>query len=141
MPQIIVAADRGAAFGEGAVTLRETVSVADFESRHFAAQLVERLGWAVEDANRVEEDSPSAEERANGVEEDSPSTEERANRVEEDSPSAEERANRFGNNSPTAQERAKPRAPQHIPDQRRARRISEEPQSQREERVTVQSPA
>jgi hypothetical protein len=155
MPQIIVAADRGAAFGEGAVTLRETVSVADFESRHFAAQLVERLGWAVEDANRVEEDSPSAEERANGVEEDSPSTEERANRVEEDSPSAEERANgveedspsaeeranRFGNNSPTAQERAKPRSPQHIPDQRRARRISEEPQSQREERVTVQSPA
>jgi nucleotide-binding universal stress UspA family protein len=127
MPQIIVAADRGAAFGEGAVTLRETVSVADFESRHFAAQLVERLGWAVEDANRVEEDSPSAEERANGV--------------EEDSPSAEERANRFGNNSPTAQERAKPRSPQHIPDQRRARRISEEPQSQREERVTVQSPA
>jgi hypothetical protein len=141
MPQIIVAADRGAAFGEGAVTLRETVSVADFESRHFAAQLVERLGWAVEDANRVEEDSPSAEERANGVEEDSPSAEERANRVEEDSPSAEERANRFGNNSPTAQERAKPRSPQHIPDQRRARRISEEPQSQREERVTVQSPA
>ena len=47
MPQIIVAADRGAAFGEGAVTLRETVSVADFESQHFATQLVERLGWAV----------------------------------------------------------------------------------------------
>jgi hypothetical protein len=113
MPQIIVAADRGAAFGEGAVTLRETVSVADFESQHFAAQLVERLGWAVEDADRVEEDSPSAEERANRVEEDSPS----------------------------ADERAKARAPQHIPDQRRARRISEGPQSQREERVTVQSPA
>ncbi len=107
MPQIIVAADRGAAFGEGAVTLRETVSVADFESQHFAAQLVERLGWAVEDANRVEEASPSTEERANRVGEDSPSTE----------------------------ERTKARAPQHIPDQRRARRISEEPQSQREERV------
>ena len=82
MPQIIVAADRGAAFGEGAVTLRETVSVADFESQHFAAQLVERLGWAVEDANRVEEDSPSTEEHTNRVEEASPSTEERANRVE-----------------------------------------------------------
>ena len=113
MPQIIVAADRGAAFGDGAVTLRETVSVADFASQHFAAQLVERLGWAVEDANRVGDNSPSTEERANRVEEDSPSTE----------------------------ERAKPRAAQHIPDQRRARRISEEPQSQREERVTVQSPA
>jgi hypothetical protein len=127
MPQIIVAADRGAAFGEGAVTLRETVSVADFESQHFAAQLVERLGWAVEDANRVEEDSPSTDEHTNRVEEASPSTEGRANRVEGDSPSTEERA--------------KARAPQHIPDQRRARRISEGPQSQREDRITVQSPA
>jgi hypothetical protein len=54
MPQIIVAADRGAAFGEGAVTFRERVNVADFESGHFAAQLVERLGWAVADADAVE---------------------------------------------------------------------------------------
>jgi hypothetical protein len=54
MPQIIVAADRGAAFGEGAVTFRERVNVADFESGHFAAQLIERLGWAVEDADVVE---------------------------------------------------------------------------------------
>jgi hypothetical protein len=54
VPQIIVTADRGAAFGEGAVTLRERVSVADFESEHFANQLVERLGWAVGDADEVE---------------------------------------------------------------------------------------
>lgn len=54
MPQIIVTADRGAAFGEGAVTFRERVNVADFDSEHFAAQLVERLGWAVEDADEVE---------------------------------------------------------------------------------------
>jgi hypothetical protein len=54
MPQIIVAADRGPGFGEGAVTFRERVNVADFESEHFAAQLVERLGWAVEDADQVE---------------------------------------------------------------------------------------
>jgi hypothetical protein len=54
MPQIIVAADRGAAFGEGAVTFRERVNIADFESAHFANQLVERLGWAVEDADRAE---------------------------------------------------------------------------------------
>ena len=54
MPQIIVTADRGADFGDGAVTHRERVNVADFESRHFAAQLVERLGWAVEDAAQVE---------------------------------------------------------------------------------------
>lgn len=54
MPQIIVTADRKAAFGEGAVTLRERVSVADLESEHFATQLVERLGWAVADADEVE---------------------------------------------------------------------------------------
>ena len=54
MPQIIVTADHGAAFGEGAVTLRERVTVADFESEHFANQLVERLGWAVGDADEVE---------------------------------------------------------------------------------------
>ena len=54
MPQIIVAADHRAAFGEGAVTFRERVSVADFDSPHFAAQLIERLGWAVEDADEAE---------------------------------------------------------------------------------------
>jgi hypothetical protein len=54
MPQIIVTADRGAAFREGAVTLRERVTVADLESEHFATQLVERLGWAVADADDVE---------------------------------------------------------------------------------------
>ena len=54
MPQIIVTADRGAAFRAGAVTFRERVTVADFESEHFATQLVERLGWAVGDANEVE---------------------------------------------------------------------------------------
>jgi hypothetical protein len=54
MPQIIVTSDRGAAFGEGAVTFRERVTLADFESDHFGKQLVERLGWAVEDADAVE---------------------------------------------------------------------------------------
>jgi hypothetical protein len=54
MPQIIVTSDHGAAFGEGAVMLRERVTVADFESDHFAMQLVERLGWAVGDADEVE---------------------------------------------------------------------------------------
>jgi hypothetical protein len=34
--------------------LRERVNVADFESDHFAAQLVERLGWAVSDADDAE---------------------------------------------------------------------------------------
>jgi hypothetical protein len=63
MPQIIVTADHGAAFGEGAVMFRERVTVSDLESEHFSAQLVERLGWAVGDATEVERDEP----RANGT--------------------------------------------------------------------------
>jgi hypothetical protein len=54
MPQIIVTADRSDHMDEGAVMLRERVNVADFESDHFAAQLVERLGWAVNDADEAE---------------------------------------------------------------------------------------
>jgi hypothetical protein len=55
MPQIIVTADRTDRSDE-AVLLRERVNVADFESDHFAAQLVERLGWAVEDASEIEQE-------------------------------------------------------------------------------------
>lgn len=53
MPQIIVTADKLAEDAEPAVMLRERVSVSDFESEHFAAQLVERLGWAVGDADEL----------------------------------------------------------------------------------------
>jgi hypothetical protein len=80
MPQIIVTADRGAAFGEGAVTFRERVNVADFDSQHFAAQLVERLGWAVEDADEVER-VPAAVEGGDEVER-VPAAVERGARVE-----------------------------------------------------------
>jgi hypothetical protein len=58
MPQIIVTADRADDRGEAAVMLRERVNVTDFESDHFAAQLVERVGWAVSDAAEVEEQVP-----------------------------------------------------------------------------------
>jgi hypothetical protein len=44
--------------------LRERVSVSDFESDHFQAQLVERIGWAVSDANDVEQDDGPAAPRA-----------------------------------------------------------------------------
>ena len=54
MPQIIVTADRVGDSEEQAVMLRERVNAADFESDHFAAQLVERLGWAVTDAQEAE---------------------------------------------------------------------------------------
>jgi hypothetical protein len=58
MPQIIVTADRTDDHGQAAVMLRERVNVTDFESDHFAAQLVERVGWAVSDAAEVEQQPP-----------------------------------------------------------------------------------
>ncbi len=54
MPQIIVTADPANDRDEAAVMLRERPIVADFESSHFAAPLLERLGWAVGDADEVE---------------------------------------------------------------------------------------
>lgn len=56
MPHIVVTADRSSDRGDGTVLLRERVNVGDFESDHFAAQLVERLGWAVSDAHDAESD-------------------------------------------------------------------------------------
>jgi hypothetical protein len=54
MPQIIVIADSPAEDGDPPIMFRERVSVSDFESQHFATQLVERLGWAVGDADEAE---------------------------------------------------------------------------------------
>lgn len=62
MPQILVVADSHSETGS-AVVYRERISSADLESAHFSGQLVERVGWAVRDANdlehRVYEPSPS----------------------------------------------------------------------------------
>jgi hypothetical protein len=60
VPQIIVTADRTDGQEESAVMLRERINVSDFESDHFANQLVERLGWAVSDAVEIERDELSA---------------------------------------------------------------------------------
>jgi hypothetical protein len=49
-----VLADSARQQGDDAVMLRERVSSSDLESDHFAAQLVERVGWAVGDAHEVE---------------------------------------------------------------------------------------
>jgi hypothetical protein len=57
MPQIIVRANRG----EGHIMLRERVNPADFESDHFAAMLVERIGWAVSDAEEAEQNADAAD--------------------------------------------------------------------------------
>jgi hypothetical protein len=60
MPHIIVTADRTDDRGESPVMLNERVNATDFESGHFAARLVERLGWAVADADEAEKVTDSA---------------------------------------------------------------------------------
>lgn len=59
MPHIIVTADRTDDQQGATEMLRERVNVTDFESGHFASQLVERLGWAVSDADEAERSSTS----------------------------------------------------------------------------------
>jgi hypothetical protein len=54
MPQIIVIADTPGETDAAQVMFRERVTKRDFDSGHFAAQLAERLGWAVGDAHAVE---------------------------------------------------------------------------------------
>ncbi len=54
MPQIIVLADHE----DAPILHKERVNVADFESQHFATQLVERLGWAVGDAAELDRVTP-----------------------------------------------------------------------------------
>jgi hypothetical protein len=61
MPQIIVTAKPADLHGEEAVMLRERVTASDFESQHFADQLVERIGWAVSDAADAERKPPEAD--------------------------------------------------------------------------------
>ncbi len=58
MPQIIVTADDTHVLEHTAVTLRERINVEDFDSDRFAANLVERLGWAVLDAVEAERSEP-----------------------------------------------------------------------------------
>lgn len=49
MPQILVLAD--APQGNGEVVYRERVARSCLQSEHFSHQLLERVGWAVEDAD------------------------------------------------------------------------------------------
>ena len=56
MPQIIVTAENG---NDGrTVMLRERINRSDFEIATFAARLVERLGWAVDDAHAIKQEQP-----------------------------------------------------------------------------------
>ena len=53
MPQILVVTDVPEK-SESAVVYRERVVLSDLESDHFSAQLVERVGWAVLDADEIQ---------------------------------------------------------------------------------------
>jgi hypothetical protein len=53
MPRIIVMSDSSAEC-EGAVTLDERIGSADLQSGHSSAELIERVGWAVHDADETE---------------------------------------------------------------------------------------
>jgi hypothetical protein len=53
MPQILVVADARDDTGD-TVVYREGISLSDLESDHFSGQLVERVGWAVLDADELE---------------------------------------------------------------------------------------
>lgn len=52
MPQILIVTDSPQSAGE--VVYRERILSTDLESAHFSGQLVERVGWAVHDANELE---------------------------------------------------------------------------------------
>jgi hypothetical protein len=52
MPQILVVTETREA--DATVVYRERVSLSDLESDHFSGQLVERVGWAMRDADELE---------------------------------------------------------------------------------------
>jgi hypothetical protein len=53
MPRIIVQADPSPG-SEALTVLQERVTPSDFQSMHFAMQLLERINWAVGDAKQAE---------------------------------------------------------------------------------------
>jgi hypothetical protein len=55
MPSILIVPDTDAGDETARFKLRERVSVRDMHDEHIREQLLERIGWAVEDAEREEE--------------------------------------------------------------------------------------
>ncbi len=53
MPRIIVMSESSTG-RQGAITLDERVASADLRAGHHSAQLIERVGWAVHDADDAE---------------------------------------------------------------------------------------
>lgn len=53
MPQLLISTDRPGVEA-GTVVYKERVNLSDLESDHFSQQLVERVGWALRDADELE---------------------------------------------------------------------------------------
>jgi hypothetical protein len=53
MPQILIVTDESEDSAR-TVVYAERIAPSDLESDHFSGQLVERVGWAVSDADRLE---------------------------------------------------------------------------------------
>jgi hypothetical protein len=58
MPQILVVTDQSEGV-DSTVVYRERISLSDLESDHFSGQLVERVGWAMRDADELRHREPS----------------------------------------------------------------------------------
>jgi hypothetical protein len=63
MPQILIVTENPEETLD-TVVYRERVAPSDFESAHFTDQLAERVGWAVSDAEEIEQ---SSEEEASSA--------------------------------------------------------------------------
>jgi hypothetical protein len=62
VPRILITTDESDEH-ETAVVLQERVVPSDLESDHFSARLVERVGWALVDADEIEHRPPAPEAR------------------------------------------------------------------------------
>jgi hypothetical protein len=60
MPQILVVTDSPGET-DSDVVYRERLNLSDFESDHFSGQFVERVGWAVLDADQLEQEAGQSE--------------------------------------------------------------------------------
>jgi len=54
MPRIVVTTEPKVTESDTSVLLDERIATADLNSDHFAAQLIERIGWALLDADGAE---------------------------------------------------------------------------------------
>jgi hypothetical protein len=66
MPEIVITADRRDS-RRGPEVMRERVAASDLESDMFAAHLVERIGWALSDADTLEDQRRERSERRPSV--------------------------------------------------------------------------